>query len=262
MGKQTARHPGPLCNLATDLTDTLSKMQDEDRILRLYLQGDSTAFWSLWELNRSYLFGVCLKQMGGVREDAEDALSLAMLKAWERLPDHAPKIMNLKAWLTRMTSNLCMDLHRERRRRIKNIERIEDMTAADHMYVAWSVESPEQTTLHREMDFHVRRALNDLPARLRAPMILHSFQAMPYRDIAEHLVLTNENVRKRIQHARVFLYHRLKIYCSGMRVSDSRAPRARKPHAAFGNEQAAIRKPGAIRRAPARTNLNMGLGSN
>ncbi|HYP27724.1 MAG TPA: sigma-70 family RNA polymerase sigma factor [Blastocatellia bacterium] len=232
MGKQAARPAGPIPHPAADLTGTLSQPKQEsasqERILRLYLQGDPDAFWNLWELNRSYLYGVCLRQMGGVREDAEDALSLAMLKAWERLPDHAPKIINVKAWLTRMTCNLCIDMHRERRR-VKNVGRIEDMTLDDHMSAACSVESPEQAILFREMNLHVQRAFNDLPPRLRAPMILHSFQAMPYRDIAGQLMLTNENVRKRIQHARVFLHERLRSYHSGVTASDSSALRSRKP---------------------------------
>jgi RNA polymerase sigma factor (sigma-70 family) len=233
MGKQTPRTPGPICRLTTDSIG--DKFEDEDRILRLYLKGDADAFWSLWALYRGHLFGICLKQMGGVREDAEDALSLAMLKARDRLPTHASKIINLKAWLTRMTRNLCVDLHRERRRRVKNIERIDDMSAADHMSVALAVESPEQTVLHREMNICVQRAFNDLPPRLRAPMMLHSFQAMPYRDIAAQLMLTNENVRKRIQHARLFLHERLKIYRSGMGASEPRALKARGSHGSSGD---------------------------
>jgi len=225
MGKQTPLSAGPICHLTTDSIE--DELEDENRILRLYLKGDSGAFWRLWELYRGFLFGICLKQMGGVREDAEDALSLAMLKAWDRLPEHASKIINIKAWLTRMTCNLCVDLHRERRRRVKNIERIEDMSAADHLAVAVAIESPEQRVLHREMNICVQRAFNDLPPRLRAPMMLHSFQAMPYRDIAEQLMLTNENVRKRIQHARVFLHERLKLYRSGMTDSESRDFNAR-----------------------------------
>src|SRR4030095_7123701 len=49
-------------------------------------EGDSSAFWILWERYRRYLYAVCLKHMKGVPEDAEDALSRVMLKAWDRLP--------------------------------------------------------------------------------------------------------------------------------------------------------------------------------
>jgi len=54
--------------------------------------------------------------MGGNPIDAEDALSRAMLKAWEKVQQFAGEIANLKAWLTRLTHNLCVDIHRERSR--------------------------------------------------------------------------------------------------------------------------------------------------
>jgi RNA polymerase sigma-70 factor (ECF subfamily) len=48
-------------------------------------------FWQLWQQNQTYLYRCCLKWMNGNRIDAEEALSQAMFKAWEKLPDHAEK---------------------------------------------------------------------------------------------------------------------------------------------------------------------------
>ncbi len=66
-------------------------------------------FWWLWQKYRHYLHSCCLKWMGGNPTDAEDALSRAMLKAWEKVQKYAGKISNFKAWLTTLTHNLCMD---------------------------------------------------------------------------------------------------------------------------------------------------------
>ncbi|MGB7274876.1 MAG: sigma factor, partial [Geitlerinemataceae cyanobacterium] len=60
----------------------------------------------------------CIKWMGGNITDAEDALSRAMLKAWEKIQTSVEKIRNFKAWLTSLTRNLCMDIHRERSRSV------------------------------------------------------------------------------------------------------------------------------------------------
>ena len=47
--------------------------------------------------------------MGGNSTDAEDALSRAMLEAWEKVQKYAAgDIANFKAWLTRLTHNLCV----------------------------------------------------------------------------------------------------------------------------------------------------------
>lgn len=90
------------------------------------------AFWQLWQQNRDYLYRCCLKWMGGNPTDAEEALSRAMLKAWDKLPDHAEKITNFRAWLTRLIHNLCIDIHRERRRKAMQMESIEEIAARDN----------------------------------------------------------------------------------------------------------------------------------
>ena len=42
--------------------------------------------------------------------NAEDALSRAMLKVWEKIRDCTGNIKRLKAWLTQLTHNLCVDI--------------------------------------------------------------------------------------------------------------------------------------------------------
>ena len=59
-----------------------------------------------------------------------------------------------------------------------------------------------------------KHAINDLPPRQRNPAILRFFHAMPYAEIAEHLALSSENLRKCIQEARLILHERLNNYLS------------------------------------------------
>lgn len=63
-------------------------------------------FWLQWQQYRDHLQLCCIKWMGGNSTDAEDALSRAMLKAWEKVQQYAGKITNFKAWLTRL-KGLC-----------------------------------------------------------------------------------------------------------------------------------------------------------
>lgn len=89
------------------------------------------AFWQLWEQYRDYLYRCCIEWMGGNPTDAEDALSRAMLKAWEKVQKIGVEIANFKAWLTSLTHNLCVDIHRERSRganRVEDIERLEEIS--------------------------------------------------------------------------------------------------------------------------------------
>ncbi len=200
----------PLKTVATDA------IFEEQLLLKHLAQGDDTAFWRIWERYHKYLYSRCLTWMGGNHADAEEALSRATLKAWRKLPKYAGTITNSKAWLTRLTHNLCVDIHREHKRGARGMESIEDMPVAVREAVAASPDSPESALVSREMELYIRRAVEELPPKLREPFILRFYREMPYSDIAQQLALSNANVRKRIQQAREVLQKRLNQYLSGL----------------------------------------------
>ncbi len=179
--------------------------------------GESAAFWILWQGHQKYLYSVCLRQMGGKHEDAEDALSISMLKALDKFPAYARKITNPRGWLTRLTYNVCIDIHRERRRRTKSNENIEDLLRCEGVPPYWVHRSPEEGILHSELYAQLCRAVADLPAQLREPFVLRFFQETSYPEIADCLSLSIENVRKRIQKARAIIREKLEAYHTSKR---------------------------------------------
>jgi RNA polymerase sigma-70 factor (ECF subfamily) len=104
-------------------------MSDSQSVSALCLQGGSLdigkGFWRQWQQYRDYLYRCCIKWMGGNPTDAEDALSRAMLKAWEKVQKIGVEIDNFKSWLSTLTHNLCVDIHRERSRGANRVEDIE-----------------------------------------------------------------------------------------------------------------------------------------
>lgn len=64
--------------------------------------------------------------MKGNVENAEDAFSQVMLKAWEQLFVHADRVTHLQAWLMRFAYNVCMDIHRAKNRQAITLENIEE----------------------------------------------------------------------------------------------------------------------------------------
>ena len=72
-------------------------------------------FWSEWQEHQDYLYRCCLKHLGNPT-DAQDALSEAMLKAWDKISTTAQPIQNIKAWLVKLTSHHCIDIRRKRSR--------------------------------------------------------------------------------------------------------------------------------------------------
>ncbi|HEX5732703.1 MAG TPA: RNA polymerase sigma factor [Blastocatellia bacterium] len=185
------------------------------QLLSRVAEGNILAFWTLWDLYKGHLYRLCLWQMGGVQADAEDALSRAMLRALEKLPNNACKIRNCKAWLNRLTLNLCVDMHRERKRQVRRLESIDNSLPGASERVLAKMESPEEGLINREVFAYVCSAVDDLPPRLREPFVLRFFQEMDYREIAECLILSTDNVRKRIQQARDILREELSRFLQG-----------------------------------------------
>lgn len=189
--------------------------EEEQNLLAMLAAGKTEIFWQLWERHRKYLLGVCIKQMGGGREEAEEALSKAMLRALERLPPHACEIKNLKYWLARLTHNVCIDIHRERQRREAKVEQLDGIIAGAVGARACTVESPEQAVLRREKFFYLDCVIAALPSHLRNPFLLRFRWLMSYRAIAQHLEITVENARKCVQQARARLRKGLTDYLEG-----------------------------------------------
>jgi RNA polymerase sigma-70 factor (ECF subfamily) len=82
-------------------------------------------FWDLWQEEWESLYRCCMKPMGSNPTLAEDALSQAMLKAWEKVQAGACQIANFKGWVRTLTRNLCTDMLRSLGREANRTESIE-----------------------------------------------------------------------------------------------------------------------------------------
>jgi RNA polymerase sigma-70 factor (ECF subfamily) len=180
-----------------------------------------TAFWQHWQQYRDYLYRCCIKWMGGNPTDAEDALSRAMLKAWEKVQKYAGEIDNFKAWLSTLTHNLCVDIQRERNRGANRVEDIEVYTSSVEKELVSFEETPESSIETGEKKIVIRRAIDNLPSRLRETFILHFYQELSYQEIAQQQEISYQNVCKRISQARAILRKKLRGYFIGEDGTDT-----------------------------------------
>ncbi|NEO90869.1 MAG: sigma-70 family RNA polymerase sigma factor [Moorea sp. SIO3G5] len=178
--------------------------------------GDRSAFWPLWEQYQDYIYHRCCSWMGGNRSQAQDALSEIMLKAWEKLPQFAAKITNLKGWLTKFAHNFCIDCHRENNSGAIGVENLEAIAVAEGNDLVTEFDTPEKLVEKRELLEVIRSALEDLPENQREVCILHFEQELSYQEIAQRLAISNDSVRKRIQRARKKLQQPLQKYLAGL----------------------------------------------
>ena len=171
--------------------------------------GDESAFWVLWKQYQRHLYVICLRQMNGAHFDAADAVSRAMLVAQSKLPAYAAHIEHLEAWLTRLTCNVCLDMHRERQRAARGRVSLDESVAGEDPALSCN-HSPEDDYLACEVREIVAAAINELPTSLHDAANLRFVQETSYPVIARMLSITVENARKRVQQARAILRRRIK----------------------------------------------------
>lgn len=192
-------------------------MSDCQTVSASYLRGGSedlgNGFWQQWQQYRDYLYRCCIKWMGGNPTDAEDALSRAMLKAWEKVQKYAAgEISNFKAWLTTLTRNLCVDIYRERSRGANRVEDIEGYASCEEQGLVRSEDTPYCAMETDEKRMVIRRAIDNLPTRLRETFILHFYKELSYPEIVQQQEISYDNVCKRISQARKILCEELRGY--------------------------------------------------
>jgi RNA polymerase sigma-70 factor (ECF subfamily) len=151
--------------------------------------------------------------MNGNSTEAEDLLSQAMVKAWEKAQKYAGKIENFKCWLTTLTRNFWIDL--TRRRGTNQVEDIEVYADLNELGLVSVDETPASALDCDEKQRVIRAAIDDLPTRLRETFILHFYEELSYQEISEKQNISYQNVCKRISQARAILREELRGYFIG-----------------------------------------------
>lgn len=176
-------------------------------------QEDPRVFWIVWEYHRDdLLMRFCLRWMDGNREEAEDALSSASLRACRYWPVYAKDIINVRAWLVRLLYNHCMNIRKASKRQRQFVQPDETVATKAAKDSPPLQESLEAAMLQHEMHASLHQAIATLPERLQKPLWLYLQEDLAPRDIARQLNLSPENVRKRLQQARALLRIQLAYY--------------------------------------------------
>ena len=170
-------------------------------------------FAEVWARHREEVFRACLTWTGGSPSEAEDALSVAALRALRDFD----RVRRPRSWLLRVAHNVCMDSHRDRARRGEQSLFDDEGRVMDDldlsMFNVSRVQTPENQVLSKELERYLLRCIEDLPDRLRLPL-RRKVERYSYRRISSELGISDANARKRIQQAREILRRRLAEYSS------------------------------------------------
>ena len=177
---------------------------EDDRVLIAKVaKGDSVAFETLAAKYTNMLFSVAYR-MFPQQSDAEDIVQEALIKVWNKadLWDET-KGASVSTWMYRLTYNTCID--HKRREKKGHVELIDNITADDEQNARAKMEQDEsQAMLHD--------AINDLPERQRAALVLCHFEGLSNAEAAKIMDTTVKGVEGLLVRARKALQDKLQPY--------------------------------------------------
>lgn len=158
--------------------------------------------------------------------DAEDLVQETYAKALAAFANFTPGT-NLRAWLYRIQTNLCISEYRKRQRRPyeDQLEALEDwqMHGATSYTAASHSRSAEAEAIDRLPSDLVKDALAQLPDEYRQAVLLSDVQGFSYSEIAEIMGTPKGTVMSRLHRGRRMLRELLREYASeyGIGLTDA-----------------------------------------
>jgi RNA polymerase sigma-70 factor, ECF subfamily len=188
---------------------------------------DRDSFEQLIEPYRVELHAHCYRMLGSVH-DAEDALQDALLRAWRGLPQFEGR-SSLRSWLYRIATNSCLRLIERRPKRVLPIDYGPPSDAHDDpapplvesvwiepypdAAIADGRAAPDARYEQREsIELAFVAALQHLPARQRAVLILRDVLGFSAAEVADTLETTPKAVYSTLQRAHKSVDEHLPAY--------------------------------------------------
>jgi RNA polymerase sigma-70 factor, ECF subfamily len=198
--------------------------------------GNHEAFARLTDPFRSELLAHCYRMLGSM-QDAEDLVQETFLRAWHRL-DTFEYYVSFRAWLYKIATNACIDVLDKRRPRtlpasaypasdprvpfeapLSESTWIEPYF--DELFSINATDPEARYILHESITLAFMVALQTLPPRQRAIMIMRDVLGFSTNDVAGMLELTISAVNSMLHRARVTLSKRYPVYKSDSVVTGS-----------------------------------------
>jgi RNA polymerase sigma-70 factor (TIGR02960 family) len=186
--------------------------------------GDGEAFRALTEPYRRELQAHCYRMLGSL-QDAEDALQDTLLAAWQGLGGFQGRA-SIRTWLYRIATNRCLDALRSASRRAAkewNVPKVQPPEPTRLGEVVWLQPYPDtlfegaiDVPLGPEARYEQTEAvslafvtaLQVLPPRQRAVLILRDVLGFHANEVADMLGSTVESVTSALKRARASLQRR------------------------------------------------------
>ena len=187
-------------------------VSDELALVQAAKQGDVGAFEQLVKRYDRNIFRIA-QHITQNREDAEDVVQDAFLKAYENL-DQFQGNSKFYTWLVRIAVNESL-MKLRRRKTSKTVSMDEDVETEEgsmpREFADWSP-NPEQQYGQSELGDILRKTIQGLPTSFRTVFVLRDVEGLSTEETAEMLNLSIPAVKSRLLRARLQLRERLNKY--------------------------------------------------
>ncbi|MGH2992221.1 MAG: RNA polymerase subunit sigma-70 [Solirubrobacterales bacterium] len=192
-------------------TTEITQSRDEvDAVAAAVTAGDEAAFSELAERHRHELRVHCHRMLGSF-EDSEDLVQETFLRAWRSRTSFRGD-SSFRAWLYRIATNACLDARQRRLQPAEAPEVARIQPDPDQLLagIATTEPEPDEAVAAKEtIELTFMVAIQHLPPKQRAVLILRGVVGLSAKDAASLLDASVASVNSALQRARRTLKDRL-----------------------------------------------------
>lgn len=167
--------------------------RSDELLLEAYREGDETAFPELLRRYKGPLFGY-LMRMARNREIAEDLFQETFLRVHEKAHTFRSGA-KFKGWVYTIATRIAIDQQRysKRRPQLQLVENEAPIPSTDR--------DPAEETAQSELRETVKSAVDELPPKQRAALVLSYYQGHSYPEVAEIMGCSLSSVKTHMSRA-------------------------------------------------------------
>jgi RNA polymerase sigma-70 factor (ECF subfamily) len=174
---------------------------DDEVLVRAARGGDLGAFEELVARHRDKVYSRAFSMLRN-EADAVEVSQEAWIKSWQRLEQFQGG-SSFTTWVTRIVINLCLDYLRKRNRLpAESIEQLDEESGGVERQLPVVTPSATERLEQEELRGRIDEALARLSPEHRTVLILHEFEELEYKAIAQRMGCSVGTVMSRLFYAR------------------------------------------------------------
>jgi len=170
----------------------------DDELMLMYCEGDADAFDVLFDRHRAPVYNFARVMLNGA-EGAEDVLQETFISVARASKTYQAR-GRFRAWMMRIARNFCLN----RIEAVRARRRLMARSSLDVVEPPHEPDTSERLVRSEEVKL-LRHLVSELPERQREAIVLHTFEGMSYREMAEVLDVPVNTLKTLVHRARATL---------------------------------------------------------